>query len=137
MNMHVSFLLVAWIVGMASVLGLTFFPITFWLFIIPKIQKRAGKKFLYNPKLYVYPILSKYLAYIDVAWGISVKYVGVKYFGDQKKFKLDSRRPLETVTYDVTQASKFEVFFSFFSVLNWAFLFIALITGAILLAIAK
>jgi hypothetical protein len=132
MNMHLFLGLLVWIVGISCMLLITVYPMIFWLYVIPKIQKRLRKKMTYNPKFYCYPFLSKYMAYTDIAFSIFLRFLKIKIFKNQDKYNFDIERPLGTISYDIRYASKLEIILSFMVTLNCIVAAIALLTAGIL-----
>lgn len=127
MDSHVFTGILLGIIGVSCVLILAVYPWIFWLYIIPCIQKRVRKKFTYDPKYEFYSYFGRYSAYMDVAFSIFLRCVNMKMFNNQNKYRLGKSRPLETVSYDIKEASRIEIVTSVMFVVNCALMLFSFI----------
>ena len=94
----------------SAITMLTLLPLIFWIFVVPKIEKRIGKELKFN-----YSVLpfGKYLCgYIELAFTITLMYLNLRILRDNSKIKLH-RLALVTAEYDVSSATQVELVLSF------------------------
>lgn len=99
------------------------FPIIFHAFVIPKIEKRLGKKLNFKQVIYKWQIFSSWFQPpVDIGMFISILYVTWKLTGEKviKRWERDTTNAyaLAQTNYDISQASFLELLMSFLSYLN-------------------
>ena len=95
-------------------------------YIIPKIEKRLGKKLEFVLFGYNMNPLSKFYTYIEISWCIVRKYlmwkfnIGAKskYFTHYNVVKPNCKWALWRSTYRIEDASWFEILISFYATIN-------------------
>jgi len=101
-------------------------PIIFKFRIIPRIEKRYGRKLYFNNPAYIYGIMAEWtVPPQEVSFYIFSKYIRRRILINRKY------NPLEKIKYDINTATKFEVIMSCVSV----FFFFATILSMIIFAI--
>lgn len=115
-----------WTIAIYFFSGFNFFitfPIFFHFLILPKIEKRIGKKLEYRSVLYKFQIFSQWVyPPIDIARGVVWRcfcWIFFKKVEGRFEYSNINSSPLVRVGYDVRQASKFEIVISFLSFLNF------------------
>jgi hypothetical protein len=111
-------------------------PIIFHFFVIPKIEKRVGEKLPYLNPLYNMQIFAKwFMPPLDIALSIVTNYCIYKLNGKKPGkmwgYNLKSYCALQHIKYDITQASRIEIFFSFLSAINMLNFCLIIIIGFI------
>jgi hypothetical protein len=98
-------------------------PLTFNLYIIPKIEQRIGKKLQFNAVMYKVQIFSKWFyPPLEIGLDIVIKYLIWKITGnlpgDRWGYNPKDPSPLRQVHYDISQAPCFEIIMGFVAVLD-------------------
>ena len=128
------------------IIGLIYFliaaPIIFHLFIIPKIEKRLGKKLQYKQVIYQWQVFAKwFVPVMDIGFFITILYLTWKITG-KKKIEIWEKvtanaYALAQTNYDIAEASYFEIFMSFLSVIYMFYFGVIMVIQLIKLSIIK
>lgn len=112
-------------IGMLSFFNLAVtFPIIFNCFVIPRIEKKVGKKLEFTTSLYYWGC-NTWLHYWDIAWYVGEKYIAMKITkkpSDQIRYKPSAA--LQKINYKVETASKFEIFISLTTITSLLLFFV-------------
>lgn len=110
-----------------GVIGVIFFRIV----MIPRIEKRLGKKLSYTTRIYKQSPLSMAIPGISEYSYIVHRYLYYKFTGRTREAenkylaKVFANFALDAANYKIEEATKFEIFMSFFIIIN-LFLFFTL-----------
>lgn len=113
------------IASISSLVQFIIIPPIFNFYIIPNIEKKIGRKINFKNQFFMNNIRSPFLCYITKNVSVSF-YIVFKYFGMSKKtFERNySYSELSEIQYESESFSRFELFFSFFSLINLSIIFI-------------
>ena len=106
------------------VLGLILFPLVFWIFVVPGIESRIGKKL--NFSYSALPFGKYFCGYMELAFTITLMYLSLKIFKDKLKIKFD-HFALVNAKYDVSMAPRSELVISFLGFANMIFFLILML----------
>ena len=92
---------------------ITVLPLIVWVFVIPKIEKRMGKKLTFS-RMYDFIFLGKYLmGSLEVGIDIGLMYLSWKIFKNKTFLKCRKDDALILAKYDVEHASNTELITGF------------------------
>ena len=100
-------------------------PLIFNFFLIPKIEKKIGKKLEYKHYIYQVALFGSFFGrYIEISYYMVVKFIASKLGFDPNKVNLGKLLALQSVNYNIEEASYVEVGISFFALGNILLVFL-------------
>lgn len=117
--MIIAILLLLFFLVIPILLIFVVYPVIYNFYLIPDMERRIGQKLQYGSGAYVWASLyffiigGKYWArYSDLVPYIASKYINKKF--NISFFKIDKGSALYKINYDISNASKLEIFMSLF-----------------------
>lgn len=104
------------------------FPLIFNNFIVPKIEKKIGCKYIVTKGLQIiYPdFLCEWFQYVEISGYISIKYVLSKVARKpSEKIRLSSLIMLQAKNYKTEDSPKLEIFMSIFVWISFIWIFVS------------
>lgn len=118
-----------------SIYSIIISPSLFQFFIIPKIEKKIGRKLEKDPFAYYYKAPLTWGRDIEISKYILDRYKAFKKYNDRGLPKGFSTAPLKKAGYTIDMMSKSEIFFSWMVNFNCALILLLLILTPIIMLI--
>ena len=117
---HAIYSFVQLVLAVSITVSMLSMPFLFTFYIIPKIEKRVGKKLEFvMPNYYLLPGSKFVTGYFEISWCIIKKYLMWKLNKlNYNSIKPNSKWALWRSNYRIEGASRFEIFISFFALIN-------------------
>lgn len=98
--------------------GVITMPIIFNFFIIPKIEKKTGKKLEFAPYWNAFLFGNFIIGYAEIVEYIIIKYFALRFKKNPDAIRVNRKFALEKIKYDIRTASNFEIKMSFIAAIN-------------------